>query len=553
MKDDKQQSRKQEDAGAASLGDSSSSSSSVSSVTNIISDLREARAASQSKATEQEVGMGTESPRKSGEDDDERQLQCLFNTYSLVSQLTTAGFTRGQATAVMTLVKYKMHQGMSHVKSEMLTKSDLENDAYLFKAALQELRTEMQVIRKNDQAILESHAAAISRDIESLGQKTNDEVANLRSDIEIEVNNRKHETNHTMKSLDMKLHELASKYQVVMGEMKTDIEAIKLESIRRGLGAAVITALVVAGFIWFPMLSKKKREEAERRRRKGKQVGGDGDERADSQYSGADGWTRAVDLGHFDYSNVAAGNAGVLGTRGRGLSEGGHRTGVPGQGTNGILVPYDSTRLPGEGLPSRTPEPSYRNHSHLNIRYDPTISSAESQFGSITPSGSTSNGPSSADTTAVAGSGGPPPQGSAGTASGQEKQQDLYDDWFDSFFYSPQVIAERRKSSGKPASLMESDSKFDSTFWDARRPASSNGDKETKGRDVDNAAAESQNGAETSSKDSASASGASPSSPSSPSGVTSSVPLHFTYGEESSSEGQEESNTSSSSSSSSTK
>ncbi|KAJ2880015.1 hypothetical protein IWW38_006021, partial [Coemansia aciculifera] len=137
----------------------------------------------------------------------------------------------------------------------MLSRSDLENDAYLFRAALQELRMEMQMTRKNDQSILESQAAAVHREIESLAQRTNDQIANLRSDIEIEMNNHKHETSHEMKGMDMELHELATKYQMLMGEMKTDIEAIKLGSIRRGLITVVLTAMFLSAIFWGPHIT----------------------------------------------------------------------------------------------------------------------------------------------------------------------------------------------------------------------------------------------------------------------------------------------------------
>ncbi|KAJ2793159.1 hypothetical protein H4S07_007139 [Coemansia furcata] len=139
----------------------------------------------------------------------------------------------------------------------MLTKSDLENDAYLFRAALAELRVEMQMTRKSEQSLLESQAAGISREIESLFQRTNDQIANLRSDIEIEMNNHKHDTRLAMKGMDMELHELATKYQMRMGEMKTDIEAVKLGSIRRGLITVVLTAVFLSAIFWGPRFVKK--------------------------------------------------------------------------------------------------------------------------------------------------------------------------------------------------------------------------------------------------------------------------------------------------------
>ncbi|KAJ2839776.1 hypothetical protein FBU31_000625, partial [Coemansia sp. 'formosensis'] len=180
-----------------------------------------------------------------------------FDTLEMVERLRGSGLTGAQAAAITTVVKRRVHVDLARVQSLMLTKSDLENDAYLFRAALAELRVEMQMTRKSEQSLLESQAAGISREIESLFQRTNDQIANLRSDIEIEMNNHKHDTRLAMKGMDMELHELATKYQMRMGEMKTDIEAVKLGSIRRGLITVVLTAVFLSAIFWGPRFVKK--------------------------------------------------------------------------------------------------------------------------------------------------------------------------------------------------------------------------------------------------------------------------------------------------------
>ncbi|KAJ1856696.1 hypothetical protein GGH12_002883 [Coemansia sp. RSA 1822] len=367
---------------------------------------------------------------------------CLFNTHSLVRQLTDVGFSNEQATLLMTLVKYKVYESMEQLKASMLTKSDLENDAYLFRAALQELRTETQMIRKNDQAILESRAAAINRDIESLAQRLTDEVANLRSDIEIEINNHKHDSIHEMKSLDMELHRLASNYQIVLGEMKTDIETIKLESIRRGLLAAVVTTMALLAIIWGPELVSK----LNMRRR---QKDGKGSEDKSDVGNTGNGEGRAGASLPMRMPEVGPGMAGYVDPGRASLRYGSSNarygtTQVPGQQSYGP-EPYRLHRgrdaEPAEGYGSSGDQGmQYRDHSHLNIQYDPTISASESQFGEVQQPPS----PAESDTDyALA-------------------------DWFDTYFYSPQVIAQRRSDSGESASLVDTDPTFDSARWRAR-------------------------------------------------------------------------------------
>ncbi|KAJ1986940.1 hypothetical protein GGI25_006168 [Coemansia spiralis] len=348
---------------------------SVQSVSVIINSVREARAASQKPHKAAQSKTPEQSPP-----------YCLFNTHKLVSRLVDSGYDRAQATALMTLLKHKIHIAMAHVQANMLTKSDLENDAYLFRAALQELRTETQMIRKNDQAILESQLASIDREIESLLQRTNDEIGNVRSDIEIEMNNHKHDTSHAMKSFDMRLFELSSKYQFVLGEMKTDVEAVRLESIRRGLLAAVVTTLVLVGIVWAPELVKRLKDR---------------------------------DYVMGDALETKQMHAAIVGD---------DVEAQPGRLETNMESQRPSTAPTHTTPPSRAPT-RYRDHSHLTINYDPTIFSADSQ------------------------------PGSRPVARGED--MDNYDDWFDSFHSQD----DGRRSSSKSASLMDSDSKLDSTFW----------------------------------------------------------------------------------------
>ncbi|KAJ2556456.1 hypothetical protein EV175_001988 [Coemansia sp. RSA 1933] len=412
-----------------------SEESSIQSVSGIINSVRETRAATQRQGTAAAGGMyrqkqhygekgKTEGAAKRGaEHPIPEPPYAAFNTYRLVRRLMEAGYSSDQAKTILSLFKHQVYESVERVKANMLTKSDLENDAYLFRAALQELRTETQMIRKNDQAILESQLAAIDREIESLAQKINDDVSNVRSDIEIEMNNHKHDTNHAMKSLDMELHKLSSKYQFVVGEMKTDVEAIRLESIRHGLLAAVVTTLVLVGIVWAPELLKQLRErDSQARQRSMKSRDNDG-----------------VSVAEIEDTNGGlglqmAGDA-VLAAQKEKSEDELRRAVWAASGDDDSKDRLQSAQRASQtnGVGSR-----YRDHSFLTINYDPTIFSQDQQK----------------------------------QQQQQQRQQnenaDEYDNWFDSFFSTPQDDGRQEgeeKRKGKSASLMDSDAKLDATLW----------------------------------------------------------------------------------------
>ncbi|KAF9438057.1 Succinate--CoA ligase [GDP-forming] subunit beta, mitochondrial [Entomortierella beljakovae] len=127
----------------------------------------------------------------------------------------------------------------------MLTSSDLENETYLFKAALTELRTELQILRKNDAAALAIRSEIISREIDSLNQKLGEDIANVKSDIAIDMNSRKSDVREEQKQLEIRIQSMSNHYMAQIGDMRTKMEAAKWETTRKGMMAIFITAALI--------------------------------------------------------------------------------------------------------------------------------------------------------------------------------------------------------------------------------------------------------------------------------------------------------------------
>ncbi|KAF9358082.1 hypothetical protein BGX34_009069 [Mortierella sp. NVP85] len=176
-----------------------------------------------------------------------------FNTNKTVSNLEKKGFQRGQAEGVMRVLKAFIRQHTSRIRKNMLTKSDLENETYLFKAALTELRTELQILRKNDAAALAIKTEIISREIDSLNQKLREDIANVKSDIAIDMNSRKSDVREEQKALEIRIQSMSNHYMAQLGAVRTQMEAAKWETIRKGMmsifGAATFVLLATRLFM----------------------------------------------------------------------------------------------------------------------------------------------------------------------------------------------------------------------------------------------------------------------------------------------------------------
>ncbi|KAI8075227.1 hypothetical protein BC940DRAFT_287773 [Gongronella butleri] len=187
-----------------------------------------------------------------------------FDTYRLLQTLENQGFSRLQAEVVMKGIKFKLRESTARLRKMLLLRSDLENDSYLFKAELSELRTEIQIMRRNDTQMLQTDAAMITREVEALGQRMREDVATMKNDVTLDMNNRKNETQEEQKAIDMRIQEINNKFTVQLGEVRTDLEAVRWETIWKGMAGIVAAGFTIATLGYLLTRFADRRAEAAR-------------------------------------------------------------------------------------------------------------------------------------------------------------------------------------------------------------------------------------------------------------------------------------------------
>ncbi|KII94796.1 hypothetical protein PLICRDRAFT_97748 [Plicaturopsis crispa FD-325 SS-3] len=126
---------------------------------------------------------------------------------------------------------------LGRVRREGLTVKDLDNQAYLFRAALSELRAETTLRTRNDSAAIRTATAALRREVDRLDVRMKEDVATLKHEIQMELDSRKNEVRTDAKQQDIMIEELLNKAIVTIGDLRTDIEEVKWENMRKSVAA----------------------------------------------------------------------------------------------------------------------------------------------------------------------------------------------------------------------------------------------------------------------------------------------------------------------------
>jgi len=124
---------------------------------------------------------------------------------------------------------------VGRVKREGLAVKDLDNQAYLFRAALSELRAEMTQQTRNDSAAIRSAMAALRREVDRLDIKMKEDVGTLKHEIQMEMDSRKNDLKSDFKKQDIMIEELLNKAIVTVSDLRTDVEEVKWNNMRKSV------------------------------------------------------------------------------------------------------------------------------------------------------------------------------------------------------------------------------------------------------------------------------------------------------------------------------
>ena len=90
-------------------------------------------------------------------------------------------------------------------------------------------------MRRNDIQMLQADMSAVTREVDALGQKLREDVAVMRNDVALDLNNQKNEGREELKAIDMRIQEINNKITVSLGDVRTSIEAVRWETIWKGM------------------------------------------------------------------------------------------------------------------------------------------------------------------------------------------------------------------------------------------------------------------------------------------------------------------------------
>ncbi|KAF7717662.1 Uncharacterized protein PECH_002958 [Penicillium ucsense] len=182
-----------------------------------------------------------------------------FDTYSLVLDLSRGGYTSEQSITIMKAVRTILQNNLDFAKQSLTSKSDVENEEYLFKAACSELQQSLQTARNSEVQRQRASRTQLEHETDILSQRLNQELAGMKDEIKGMFNDHKMATREHQRVIDTMVQESNYKITVSLNsDGKSEIEGLRWILTRRAALTVAICAFMIIVFLKYSSVRRTK-------------------------------------------------------------------------------------------------------------------------------------------------------------------------------------------------------------------------------------------------------------------------------------------------------
>ncbi|KAF2722138.1 hypothetical protein K431DRAFT_284339, partial [Polychaeton citri CBS 116435] len=192
-----------------------------------------------------------------------------FDTYGLVKRLTDAGWDQEQAITMMKVTRLILAENMDLAKDALVSKSMVENEIYLFKAACSELRTEVTTRRKGEQEKMRAERTQLQHELDILSQRMSQESGGMKDELKGMFDDRKLAVRGEQTDMENKIQQLNYRITVsLQADAKSEVEGLRWVMTRRVITALGAVVFMVVGAI--KVAASKMKDDEERAKKQAK-------------------------------------------------------------------------------------------------------------------------------------------------------------------------------------------------------------------------------------------------------------------------------------------
>jgi hypothetical protein len=171
-----------------------------------------------------------------------------FDTYGLVRRLEDSGWSKLHAITTMKAVRLMLAENTEFARDALVSKSQVENETYLFRAACAELKTEVTARRRSEQEKMRAQRSQLQHELDILTQRLGQESAALKDEVKGMFDDRKMTVRNEQREMESKVQRLNYKITVdLQADARSEVEGLRWVMTRRVIIALSVVVVMVLG------------------------------------------------------------------------------------------------------------------------------------------------------------------------------------------------------------------------------------------------------------------------------------------------------------------
>ncbi|KAJ2915470.1 hypothetical protein MD484_g4965, partial [Candolleomyces efflorescens] len=174
-----------------------------------------------------------------------------FDTHHFVQRLEREGLNRAQAEGIMSAMAEVIDESIRNMTANMVTKAEQEKHQYTQQVDFAQIKSELQLMEKNDLAMIKAENDRLSADIEKLKQRLREEIMRTQGGVRLDLNLEKGRMREESSGQELKIKEVDTRIEQEIAALRTSIQASKATTLQYLVGFVTGCSALLMAYLRF--------------------------------------------------------------------------------------------------------------------------------------------------------------------------------------------------------------------------------------------------------------------------------------------------------------
>ncbi|PWY97476.1 DUF1640-domain-containing protein [Testicularia cyperi] len=172
-----------------------------------------------------------------------------FDTQAFAQRLEASGISREQADVLTEALRDVIDESISNLAKGLVTREEGEKTTYTQKVDFTRLKSELQLLERNDFAVMKSENERLMADVEKLKQRLREEITRTTAGVRLDLNLEKGRIRDESSVHALKIKEVDTRIESEIAGLRTSIQSAKFNVLQYLVGVATGAGALLLAYL----------------------------------------------------------------------------------------------------------------------------------------------------------------------------------------------------------------------------------------------------------------------------------------------------------------